>query len=183
MRIFNIVLIICVMVLFDAVCHFFGKIGLRRNIMKSNRLFYIGIVCVFSTLFRTITTLIGCTVKQPAPTVNVEPPEVTIEPPVVNVQPPEVTVQPAEVNVQPPQVTVQIPPGDTAPPVIISGTVSHGDVNVAVGPIKVRGVRFDFNEVVTGVVKLTDGVGVDLSTGVQTWRDGWQHWFRLWDRN
>ena len=155
-----------------------------------------------------IIGLVGCTLEQPttpAPTVNVEPPEVTVEPPVVNVQPPTVNVQPAEVtvqpptvnvqpaevtvqpptvnvqpaavtvhpptvNVQPPTVNVELPPEainpsqvrDTTPPVILSGTVVSGAVNVNPAPINLGGFRFDFNEMITGVVKLTDGSGVDL---------------------
>ena len=140
--------------------------------------------------------LFGCGVEQdtpiaPAPVVNVEPPEVTIQPtevtvqppditiqptevtvqpPTVNVHPPAVTVQPPTVNVHPPAVTVQpptvniLPPdADSIPPVILSGTVTHGENNVNPGPINAAGLQFHFNESVTGIVKLTDAAGVNLN--------------------
>ena len=134
--------------------------------------------------------LFGCGVEQdtpiaPAPVVNVEPPEVTIQPtevtvqppPTVNVHPPDITIQPTEVtvqpptvNVHPPAVTVQpptvniLPPdADSIPPVILSGTVTHGENNVNPGPINAAGLQFHFNESVTGIVKLTDAAGVNLN--------------------
>lgn len=132
--------------------------------------------------------LFGCGVEEdppiaPAPVVNVEPPEVTIQPPVVNVeptevtvqppnitiQPTEVTVQPPTVNVQPPAVTVQpptvnvLPPVDSTPPVILGGTVTHGEDDVNPDPINAAGLQFHFNESVTGIIKLTDAAGVNLN--------------------
>ena len=133
--------------------------------------------------------LFGCGVEQdtpvaPAPVVNVEPPEVTIQPTEVTVQPPDITIQPTEVtvqpptvNVHPPAVTVQpptvnvhpptvniLPPDvDSTPPVILSGTVTHGENNVNPGPINAAGLQFHFNESVTGIVKLTDAAGVNLN--------------------
>ena len=127
----------------------------------------------------------------PAPVVNVEPPDVTIQPTEVTVQPPDVTIQPTEVTVQPPDVTIQPtevtvqpptvnvhppaitvqpptvnvlpPPVDSTPPVILSGTVTHGEVDINPGPINAAGLQFHFNESVIGVIKLTDAAGVDLS--------------------
>ena len=139
--------------------------------------------------------LFGCGVEEdppiaPAPVVNVEPPDVTIQPTEVTVQPPDVTIQPTEVTVQPPDVTIQptevtvqpptvnvhppaitvqpptvnvLPPVDSTPPVILSGTVTHGEDNVNPGPINAAGFQFHFNESVTGVIKLTDATGVNLN--------------------
>ena len=126
--------------------------------------------------------LSACGVEQetpiaPAPVVNVEPPDVTIQPTEVTVQPPDITIQPTEVtvqpptvNVHPPNVTVQpptvnvLPPDvDSTPPVILSGTVTHGEDNVKPGPINATGLQFHFNESVTGVIKLTDAAGVNLN--------------------
>ena len=139
--------------------------------------------------------LFGCGVEEdppvaPAPVVNVEPPDVTIQPTEVTVQPPDVTIQPTEVTVQPPDVTIQptevtvqpptvnvhppaitvqpptvnvLPPVDSTPPVILSGTVTHGEDNVNPDPINAAGFQFHFNESVTGVIKLTDAAGVNLN--------------------
>ena len=132
--------------------------------------------------------LFGCGVEEdppvaPVPVVNVEPPvvnvappdvtiqptEVTVQPPDITIQPTEVTVQPPTVNVHPPDVTVQPPtvnvqpPVDRTPPVILSGTVTHGEVNVKPDPINAAGFQFHFNESVTGIVKLTDAAGVNLN--------------------
>lgn len=52
---------------------------------------------------------------------------------------------------------------DTDPPVIASGTVADGDADVDPAPINAGGFRFDFNEAVTGSVKLTDEAGADLN--------------------
>ena len=52
-------------------------------------------------------------------------------------------------------------PGD--PPYIVSGTVSDGAADVDPGPINVGGFRFDFDEAVTGTIKLTDEAGADLN--------------------
>ena len=49
------------------------------------------------------------------------------------------------------------------PPVISSGTVADGSTDVDPTPINVHGFRFDFNEDVTGTIKLTDEGGVDLN--------------------
>ena len=49
------------------------------------------------------------------------------------------------------------------PPSIMSGTVSDGDVNVDPRQINAGGLRFDFDEPVTGTIKLTDEAGVDLN--------------------
>ena len=126
--------------------------------------------------------LFGCGVEEdppiaPAPVVNVAPPDVTIQPTEVTVQPPDITIQPTEVtvqpptvNVHPPDVTVQPPtvnvlppPVDLTPPVILSGTVTHGEVNVKPDPINAAGFQFHFNESVTGVIKLTDEAGGNLN--------------------
>ena len=49
------------------------------------------------------------------------------------------------------------------PPVITSGTVSDGDADVDPAPINAGGLRFDFDEPVTGSIKLTDEAGADLN--------------------
>ncbi len=49
------------------------------------------------------------------------------------------------------------------PPVITSGTVSYGDADVDPAPINAGGFRFDFDEDVTGTIKLTDEAGADLN--------------------
>ncbi len=49
------------------------------------------------------------------------------------------------------------------PPVITSGTVFDGDADVDPAPINAGGLRFDFDEPVTGTIKLTDEVGADLN--------------------
>ena len=49
------------------------------------------------------------------------------------------------------------------PPVITSGTVADGDADVDPAPINAGGLRFDFDEPVTGIIKLTDEAGVDLN--------------------
>ena len=124
------------------------------------------------------------------PVVNVEPPEVTIQPTEVTVQPPDITIQPTEVTVQPPDITIQptevtvqpptvnvhppavtvqpptvnvLPGVDSTPPVMLSGTVTHEEDNVNPGPINAAGLQFHFNEPVTGIIKLTDAVGVNLN--------------------
>ena len=66
--------------------------------------------------------------------------------------------------------TVRAP--DTTPPRITGGTVADGTVNVDPAPINAGGFRFDFDEDITGTVKLTDEAGADLnwiaSVGGQT---------------
>ena len=52
---------------------------------------------------------------------------------------------------------------DVTPPVIAAGTVSDGDWDVDPAPLNAGGFRFDFNEAVTGTVKLTDEAGADLN--------------------
>ena len=49
------------------------------------------------------------------------------------------------------------------PPTITSGTVQDGDADVDPAPINAGGLRFDFDEPVTGTIKLTDEAGVDLN--------------------
>ena len=49
------------------------------------------------------------------------------------------------------------------PPVITSGTVADGAADVDPAPINAGGFRFDFDEVVTGTVRLTDEAGEDLN--------------------
>ena len=53
-------------------------------------------------------------------------------------------------------------PDETAPS-IASGTVADGDADVDPAPINAGGFRFDFDEAVTGSVKLTDEAGADLN--------------------
>ena len=48
------------------------------------------------------------------------------------------------------------------PPTITSSTVNDGDANVDPGPINTGGFRFDFDEPITGIVKLTDEAGANL---------------------
>ena len=48
-------------------------------------------------------------------------------------------------------------------PVITNGTVFDGDADVDPAPINAGGFRYDFNERVTGTIKLTDEAGVDLN--------------------
>lgn len=57
--------------------------------------------------------------------------------------------------------TVEDP--DVDAPVITSGTVADGDADVDPAPINAGGFRFDFDEAVTGSVKLTDEAGADLN--------------------
>ena len=52
---------------------------------------------------------------------------------------------------------------NVSPPVITSGTVSDGDADVDPAPINAGGFRFDFDEPVTGTIKLTDEAGFDLN--------------------
>ena len=57
--------------------------------------------------------------------------------------------------------TVRVP--DTTPPRITGGTVADGTVNVDPAPLNAGGFRFDFNEDITGSIKLTDEAGVNLN--------------------
>ena len=52
---------------------------------------------------------------------------------------------------------------DRTPPRIVNGTVVNGDLKVSPRPINAGGFRFDFNEPVTGSIKLLDGSGVNLN--------------------
>lgn len=47
-------------------------------------------------------------------------------------------------------------------PSLTAGTVSDGAADVDPGPINVSGFRFDFDEPITGAIKLTDEAGADL---------------------
>ena len=49
------------------------------------------------------------------------------------------------------------------PAEIRHGTVSDGEVDVDPAPINAGGFRFDFDEDVTGTLRLTDKVGIDLN--------------------
>ncbi len=51
-------------------------------------------------------------------------------------------------------------PGE--PPYIASGTVSDGANDIDPAPINAGGFRFDFDEPITGTIKLTDEAGADL---------------------
>ena len=52
---------------------------------------------------------------------------------------------------------------DRTPPRIVNGTVVNGDLKVSPRPINAAGFRFDFNEPVTGSIKLLDASGVNLN--------------------
>ena len=52
---------------------------------------------------------------------------------------------------------------DTTAPAISSGTVDDGAADVDPAPINAGGFRFDFDEAVTGTIKLTDEAGADLN--------------------
>ena len=49
------------------------------------------------------------------------------------------------------------------PPTITSGTVADGNADVDPAPINAGGFRYDFDEPITGTIKLTDEAGVDLN--------------------
>ena len=53
--------------------------------------------------------------------------------------------------------------GEPEPAAITSGTVSYGEADVDPAPINAGGLRFDFDEPVTGTIKLTDEAGADLN--------------------
>ena len=57
--------------------------------------------------------------------------------------------------------TVRVP--DTTSPRITGGTVADGSVDVNPALINAGGFRFDFNEDVTGSIKLTDEAGANLN--------------------
>ena len=57
--------------------------------------------------------------------------------------------------------TVRIP--DTTAPRITEGTVADGTADVDPAPRNAGGFRFDFDERITGTVKLTDEAGADLN--------------------
>lgn len=52
--------------------------------------------------------------------------------------------------------------GGGTPAEITVGTVSDGAADVGPGPINAGGFRFDFDERITGTIKLTDEAGADL---------------------
>ena len=52
---------------------------------------------------------------------------------------------------------------DTTPPRIIGGTVANGEIKVNPRPINAGGFRYDFDEPVTGSIKLLDGSGIALN--------------------
>ena len=52
---------------------------------------------------------------------------------------------------------------DVDAPMIASGTVADGDADVDPAPVNAGGFRFDFDEAVTGSIKLTDEAGADLN--------------------
>ena len=56
---------------------------------------------------------------------------------------------------------VRVP--DTTPPRITRWTVADGDADVDPAPINQGGLRYDFDEPVTGTIKLTDEAGADLN--------------------
>ena len=49
------------------------------------------------------------------------------------------------------------------PPSLMGGTVADGAADVDPAPINANGFRFDFDEDVTGTIKLTDEAGADLN--------------------
>lgn len=51
---------------------------------------------------------------------------------------------------------------DRTPPKIVNGTVANGEIKVNPGPINAGGFRYDFDEPVTGNIRLLDGSGVAL---------------------
>ena len=53
--------------------------------------------------------------------------------------------------------------GGGEPPEITSGTVSDGAADVDPALINAGGLRFDFDEAITGTIKLSDEVGADLN--------------------
>ncbi len=53
--------------------------------------------------------------------------------------------------------------GGGVPPTITSGTVADGEVDVDPARINAGGFRYDFDEDVTGTIKLTDEAGNDLN--------------------
>ena len=54
-------------------------------------------------------------------------------------------------------------PDVEAPMIAAGGTVADGDADVDPAPINAAGFRFDFDEAVTGTIKLTDEAGADLN--------------------
>ncbi len=52
---------------------------------------------------------------------------------------------------------------DTTPPAFTAQTVNDGDADVDPAPINQGGLRFDFDEPISGTVKLTDEAGADLN--------------------
>ena len=74
-------------------------------------------------------------------------------------QPPVVVQQP------PPSVVIRDPEPqvDVSPPILIAGTVRDREVKVESDLINIGGLRFDFNEPVTGTIKITDENNVNLN--------------------
>jgi hypothetical protein len=52
---------------------------------------------------------------------------------------------------------------DITPPRIVGGTVANGEIKVNPGSINAGGFRYDFDEPVTGSIKLLDGSGIALN--------------------
>ena len=52
---------------------------------------------------------------------------------------------------------------DITPPRIVGGTVANGEIKVNPGSINAGGFRYDFDERVTGSIKLVDAAGIDLN--------------------
>ena len=52
---------------------------------------------------------------------------------------------------------------DITPPKIVGGTVANGEIKVNHGSINAGGFRYDFDEPVTGSIKLLDGSGIALN--------------------
>ena len=52
---------------------------------------------------------------------------------------------------------------DTTPPRIVNGTVANGEIKVNHRSINAGGFRYDFDEPVTGSIKLLDGSGIALN--------------------
>ena len=52
---------------------------------------------------------------------------------------------------------------DTTPPRIVNGTVANGEIKVNPGSINGGGFRYDFDELVTGSIKLLDVSGIALN--------------------
>ncbi len=60
---------------------------------------------------------------------------------------------------------------DRTPPKLTSGTIVDGEIQVDPGPINAGGFRYDFDESVTGSIRLLDNFGADLNWVASV--DGW----------